>query len=471
MPQGTNGTDRDDVFKTARRQKAELGDGPQEDRLPPHSTEAEQCVLGCILLSPRECLPLCRMAFEDSKAFYDLRHQTIYETMCGMGDRLIDVVTLQQELRNRELLNGVGGLPYLASLPDTTSSHANLEYYIQIMREKHLLRKLQTLCIEAASRIHYAQNADELLVQFQRDVAALSNHITQHEVPSCECATRFTDDIQVRYDRQGAPSGVLTGLCDYDRITGGLQFGEQCIIGARPSVGKTALGLSIVNHACLINQIPTLFITFEMSVEALMRRLCAIHMQIGMQALRSGQLNQSDQPKLPRFVALCRNRPLKVIDYCSGAGANTVVAAMRKASDEGVKLVVVDYLTKISSPIRHEKRTYEVAATSGMLRSCAVANKIALVTLAQLNRECDKGSYGKSNKPRLPRMSDLSDSGQIERDADVIALLHRDKDSNSAVLNIAKNRDGECGLCYLHFRGPFCKFENGLPQQPEQPDL
>lgn len=465
MPQGTNEID---LHNARRRHNAQLSVGPAE-QLPPNSPQAEKAVLGCCLLDPATAIPSAIQQLKSNDAFYLIPHQIIFEHLIQMHQAHIhiDLVTLQQHLRDTNELAGVGGLEYLAGLPDNAPTASMLDHYASIVIEKYRLRCIMRICEAGLAGASANHSSEEIVNNINTQLnGVVCNSVTSREVRSSDCAARFTDDLQVRFDRQGAPSGVLTGLCDYDRITGGLQFGEQCIVGARPSVGKTALGLSILNHACLVNSIPSLFISFEMSLEALMRRLCAIHMRIGMQALRSGQLNEEDRPKLPRFVSICRNRPLTVIDYCSGAGANTVVAAIEKAAQEGVKLVIIDYLTKISSPIRHEKKTYEVAATSGLLRSCAVSNKVALVTLAQLNRDCDKGNF-KSNKPRLPRMSDLSDSGQVERDADVVALLHREKDSNSAVLNIAKNRDGECGLCHLHFRGIYCKFENGLPPQPE----
>lgn len=450
-------------FKKARRQKAKLEDPLKEDRLPPHSTEAEQGVLGCVLLAPKECLPACMERFEDGpKTFYELRHQTIYEAVVAMykADKPIDLITLQQELKDRNSLEGVGGLAYLSSLEDSTPSAGNLDHYLPIVVEKYLFRKALAVCIETAGRIYESRNADEFLVQFQRDTGNLTRHITRHEIRTPESAKRFVDDLQVRVDLNGSPSGFHTGLCDYDRLTDGLQLGEQVVIGARPSQGKTALGLTLINNICLLRGIPALFISLEMTVEALMRRLVSVNQRIGMRALRTGQISNDDFQKLPAFIAAFKDKPLTILDYSTGAGANMVSAAITKAADNGVKLVVIDYLQKIKSVSRQEKRTYEVAEVSGILRAAAVKNKVAMVTLAQLNREPDKG--GKNGKPRLPRISDLSDSSQIERDADVIGLLHRDStESPVSYLYIGKSRDGECGLCSLHFNGIYCHFTNG----------
>jgi replicative DNA helicase len=455
-------------FKKARRQKAELT--TEEDRLPPHSTEAEQGTLGCILLAPKECIPLCMERFEDGpKVFYELRHQTIYDSLVTMykADKPIDIITLQQTLKDRNELEAIGGMKYLSDLPDSTPSAANLDYYLPILVDKYLLRKVAALCLETSTRIHDTRNADELVVQLQRDIGQLTRHLTKHEISSKECSERFVEDLQKRVDLNGAPSGIYTGLCDYDRLTDGLQISEQVVIGARPSQGKTALGLTIINNICLLRGIPALFISLEMTVEALMRRLVAINQRIGMRALRTGQLHTDDVPKIPAFISALKDKPLTILDYSTGAGANMVAAAISKAADSGVKLVVIDYLQKIKAATKNEKRTYEVGEVSGILRSAAVKNKVAMVTLAQLNREPEKG--GKNGRPRFPRISDLSDSAQIERDADVIGLLHRESmESAAALLYIGKSRDGECGLCNLHFNGVYCQFTNGTTNQIPQ---
>lgn len=408
--------------------------------------------------------------FEDGqKVFYDLRHQVIYETIVAMyrSDKPIDLITIQQALKDRNQLEAAGGFPYIVSLDSATPSAANLDYYIPIVVEKNLLRKVQALCVETQSLIQNSRNADELVVQLQRDVSNLTRHITRQEIRSMECAERFIEDVQKRVDLNGTPSGFHTGLCDYDRLTDGLQLGEQVVIGARPSQGKTALGLTLINNICLNGGVPSLFISLEMTVEALMRRLVSVNQRIGMKALRTGQLNEADQRKLPSFIATFKDKPLTILDYSTGAGANMVSAAIAKAADSGIKLVVIDYLQKIKAVSKQEKRTYEVAEVSGILRAAAVKNKVAMVTLAQLNREPDKG--GKNGKPRLPRISDLSDSAQIERDADIIGLLHREShDSPVSYLFVGKSRDGECGLCSLHFNGVYCHFTNGTTNHTPQ---
>lgn len=455
-------------FKQARRQKSELHP-PEEDRLPPNSTKAEEGVLGCCLLDPKTSIPSCIQQLDGPESFYDLKLRTIYDAFVELhqAGSHIDIITLQQKLKDKNLLEKVGGLAYLSELHDKTPSAANLDHYLEIVKTKHTLRQLQTLCVNTAARVHTTNDAEDLVFSFQAEVNRLLRTKARSEIEARQCAVRYTNDMQTRIDLQGAPSGILTGLCDYDRITDGLQLGEQAIVGARPSQGKTALGLSILHHACILNGVPSLFITFEMSVEAIMRRLAAIHTRTGMRALRTGQLRQEDLAKMPEFVSRFRSYPLTIVDYLNGAGANTVAATIERAAQDGVKLVIIDYLQKIKAPTRNEKRTYEIGEVSGILKSAAERNRVAMLTLAQLNREPDKG--GKNGQARFPRVSDLADSGQIERDADVVGLLHREnRDMPTAMLIVAKNRDGECGIVNLHFNGIYCHFTNGTTNQTPQ---
>lgn len=438
------------------------------DDLPPNSTESEEGVLGCCLLDPRTSIPSCIQQLDGPEAFYDLRLRTIYECFVEMHQTgtHIDLITLQQRLKDRSVLDKVGGLAYLSSLHDKTPAATNLDHYLEILKDKHTLRKLQVLCVTTTEKIKTARDAESLVCSFQAEAIRLSQTNARREIEARQCATRYTNDLQTRVDLQGQPSGILTGLCDYDRITDGLQYGEQVVIGARPSQGKTALGLSIIHYACIMCNIPSLFITFEMSVEAIMRRLAAIHTRTGMRALRTGQLRQEDMAKMPEFVSSFRRYPLTIVDYINGAGANTVAATIERGAQAGVKLVVIDYMQKIKSPTKNEKRTYEIGEVSGILKASAERNKVAMLTLAQLNREPDKG--GKNGQARFPRVSDLADSGQIERDADVIGLLYREhRDSPSAMLIVAKNRDGECGIVSLHFHGMYCHFTNGTNNTPQ----
>jgi len=273
-----------------------------------------------------------------------------------------------------------------------------------------------------------------------------------------ECATRMVADLERRFGLQGAFSGVPTGFYDLDRKLDGMQYGEQTVIGARPSMGKTAMGLGIALHAAHDLQIPTLFISLEMSIEALMRRACAARSEVSMGTIRKGSYTPENFQKFAAFSVKANKAPLWITDGVGGMNVNQVCAVVRRrARKDGVKLVMIDYLQKIKSTRKEEKRTYEVAEVSGLLRALAISTRVALVTLAQLNRDSEK-----DKAPRPPRMSDLGDSKQIEQDADTILLIDRkrtDPNGDSAII-IAKQRDGENGIVHLRFNGALARFEN-----------
>lgn len=280
-------------------------------------------------------------------------------------------------------------------------------------------------------------------------------------IPPATAASEFVGDLQNRVDRHGEPPGILTGLDDFDALTGGLVPGELGIIGARPSIGKSALGVTITNHACLTSGVPTLFVTCEMGIPALCRRLFAVRYQIKMNNLKQGTLTKEEHKHLPSFKKELE-KDLYWINGVSGLSLKTLTQEAKIAVEShGVRLVIVDYLQKLKAPEKAEKRTYEVAQVSGELKAIALRHNVAVLALAQLSREAAK------EKGRSPRLTDLADSGQIERDGDMIGLLDRnrseaDPDGTDATLLVAKNRDGEVGKVRLCFRGEYCRFENAI---------
>lgn len=438
-----------------------LVDLTTEDRLPPHSIEGEQGVLGCILLSPQDCLLECFDSIPDPSAFYDLRHRQIYQSMQAM-DRIglkIDLITLQQFMKDRKELELAGGLAYLSSLPDHTPSPSNLDHYLDIVRDKFLLRNLVSTCTEIASKAYiHTGNTDELIAKSEYDICKVcrQDKYEQQITPGLG-AKGFIADMDSRVSRKG-PSGIITGFHDLDKLTDGIQFGEQFIIGARPSIGKTAIGLNIFMRACLLDGIKAVFISLEQSHTALLRRLASAYCHVNMHHIKTGNLRDEEQAKLCEFSLKYKSSKATIYDFVStGANANLIASVVRRAARDGTKLVVIDYLQKIKPPSKSEKRTYEVGEVSGILRAAAVESKVAMITLAQLNRENEK------EKGRPPRLSDLADSGQIERDADMVGLLHRDRAEKvgPATLCIAKQRDGETGMVHLHFTGQYCEFVNG----------
>lgn len=443
----------DDVdFKAGRRKKATLVDPTKTDRLPPHSVEAEQGVLGCIMLEPQECLAVCTERLGGSEeVFYDLRHQTIYRTLIDMyqAQEPIDTITVQSKLRGRQQLEGVGGIVYLASLPDAVPSAANVDYYIEIVKEKHLLRRLVGTCTDIVSRAYEHQGSiDTLIDTVDRDMSAICRRDnTSHRVTTAQAGETFANDLERRWLTEG-PTGILTDLAEFDRYNEGLQAGEMFVLGARPSQGKTALGLHVLHRACIVDRIKTDFITLEMPAHSLHRRLAARCCRIPMGNLVHGNIGLEEFDRLAQFNASLRDAPLTFHDYSSSpASDQLVVSIIRRAAADGTRLVIIDYLQYISSSKKNknDQKRIEVGSVSTALKRVAKETGVALLVLAQLNRESVKGD-AKNKSPRPPRVSDLAESSQIEMDADVIGLVYREESAPSIVnLLIRKNRDGMSG--------------------------
>lgn len=277
---------------------------------------------------------------------------------------------------------------------------------------------------------------------------------------SKQVAGAFIDQMQDRFSKKGTLSGIGTGFFKLDQKTDGLQLREMAIIAARPSIGKTAIAIAIAVNAAIKNKVPTLFISLEMSKEAIFRRAVSAVGNISMHNLKSGDLTEGDMRSMSTSAGKIANSPIWFLDGSSSQSVASITANVRRAVRKyQVRLVIVDYLQKVKAADRAEKRTYEVAEVSGKLKDIAVQTGVAMLCLAQLNRENER------DKGRIPRLTDLADSGQIERDADLVMLLDRDRKeaTGDASIIIAKQRDGECGCVTLHYEGQFCRFSDPSP--------
>ncbi len=424
------------------------------DKLPPHSIECEQGVLSCILQNPA-CLPdAIERLKSDSGIFYDLRHQLIYSELLRMSDeRLsVDLITLMQRLKDGGVLEQIGGISYLNQLQDIAPSAANLGFYADTVEDEAMRRRVIASCTEIIQKAGNAASSAMLAADLEKVLALQSEKKMISCLDGKAAGLEMVNDLEERASLKGKLSGLDTGLYQLNYMTEGLQLGEQFVVGARPSQGKTALGLTIFKH-CAFNGIPSLFVSLEMSVKSIMRRLCAMDTSTPLRVIRRGNYGDGEMGKFMIFQAACRKHPIHIVDGVTGVGVRELCAMVRrKVVQHGIKLVVVDYLQKIKPAERHEKRTYEIGDVSGRLKALAVECNVAMITLAQLNRENMK------DKGRKPRLSDLADSGQIERDADTVALLH--KGDGFTDLIIAKQRDGETGDIRLQFDGDFVRFEN-----------
>lgn len=338
-------------------------------------------------------------------------------------------------------------------------SPANHSAFSQAVLEAYHRRQLRT----AGDRLIRESAVSTLSVDqiVSNAEAGLSVEASKEEVQSSKSVvSRFIDSTQARFSRQGQLSGITSGFYRLDQMTDGFQFGELAIIAARPSIGKTAIAIAIAKAAAIDSRIPTLFISLEMSDESIVRRMVSTIGTIPMQDIKTGQLDQGGMKAMSTASAKIAGSPIHFVSGSSVSNIATITAVIRRAVRKwGVKLVLVDYLQKIHGSKSAEKKTYEIAEVSGRLKGVASDTKTAVVALAQLNRENEK------DKGRVPRLTDLADSGQIERDADLVLLLNRERNQpqGEAVIAIAKQRDGECGLVPLWYDGKYCRFSDPSP--------
>jgi replicative DNA helicase len=443
------------------------------DRLPPHSGEAEQGVLGCVLLSPPECMGICIEKLKrGSEVFYDLRHQHIFDLLAEMYDQkeAIDLITLHQRLKDQNQLEAVGGLAYLSTLADCVPSAANLEYYIEIVREKYLLRRMIQTCTSVVGRVYdYEGEVDSLLDEVERDVLRISEE-------RVEAASRTIKDlvhkaintIEEFHQRQGMLTGIASGFPDFDKMTSGFHGGEMIVIAARPSMGKTSLAMNIAEHVAIDAKLPVGVFSLEMTAESLVLRMLCSRSRVNLRNIRDGFLAERDFPKLTGSAGKLASAPL-YIDDSSGLSILQLRAKARRMFQQfGIKLFVIDYLQLLNSTSRRaENRQQEIADISNGIKALAKELNVPVIVLSQLNRELEK------DKNRKPRLSDLRESGAIEQDADLVGLLYKaqsgedddgggtqEQEAVPVNLYIAKQRNGPTGDVNLTFLKAYTRFES-----------
>ena len=465
-------------FKKSRRQKPSLSErgAANLDRLPPHAPDMEQGVLGCILISPNECLGECLEKLKDDgkEAFYDLRHQTIYETLGTMFNarQPIDLITVQQNLKDRQLLEQVGGIAYLSQLQDSVPSAANLGFYLEVVKEKYLLRKMIQTCSGVVGRIYdYEGEVDQLLDEVEKEVLRVNESRVQTNVRGVkDLVNHAINTLENFFNRQGQLSGLPTGFADFDKMTDGLKGGEMIVIAARPSMGKTSLAMNIAEHVAIEAKVPVGVFSLEMSAESLMLRMMCSLARVNMRSIRDGFMSESDFPKIMAAAGRLSNSKLFIDDSAGLSILQLRARARRMSQQHGIKLFVIDYLQLLHSTARRsqDNRQQEIAEISSGIKALAKELNVPVIVLAQLNREIEK------DKSRKPRMSDLRESGSIEQDADLVGLLYKpnagDDDAADAVpdesdglavnLLIAKQRNGPTGDVNLTFLKSYTRFES-----------
>ena len=446
-----------------------MEDLQNQDRLPPHSEEAEQGVLGCIFLDPYEVIDECITKFgpAGNAVFYNLRHQELYSCIVEMYQKLepIDLITVHSRLVKKGLLESVGGISYVASLPDVVPSAANVAYYINIVVEKFTLRSMVRGLVKSVDEIYtHEGEVGELLSKIEARILSVTDIAANRDLaPQCKDVTvAAISQFEAEFTSDGVMTGVSTGMPDLDRMTGGLRGGDMIVLAARPSMGKTSLGMQICESVAVDQKIPVGVFSLEMGAQSLIERMICSRAKVNRRHIPAKKINDRDFQTLSMAAKQISGAPI-YIDDSAGLNIDEVRSRARRMHKKyGVKLFVIDYLQLMSGTgsEKNKNREREVADISSGVKNIARELGVPVIVMAQLNREIEK------DKNRKPRMSDLRESGAIEQDADLIGFLYKagseDDDCPEhcpANLLIAKQRNGETGDIHMLFRKTITRFE------------
>jgi len=441
-------------------------------RVPPNNLEAEQSVLGAILLLNEAINHAIEiLAAED---FYRESHRQIFQSMVELTDRgePVDAITLTDILRNKGLLEQIGGSAYIAELASVVPTASNVPYYARIVREKSVLRSLASIATDIASSAYgMPSDVDAFLDQAEHRIFEIAERRIRPSFHSMKELTKDSLGILERmYQNRDLITGVPSGFIDLDRITAGFQPSDLVIIAARPSMGKTALALNIASYAAMAADPPVgvAFFSLEMSREQLALRMLCSEARVDSARARSGYLGEKDFPRLAGAAARLSEASIYVDDN-SNTTALTLKAKCRRLKRERAKnlgLIIVDYLQLMGSSKPGENREKEIAEISRSLKALAKELQIPVIALSQLNRQVE------SRENRRPMLADLRESGALEQDADVIAFIYREemykgKDSKEpgvAEVIIAKQRNGPTDTAKLTYISNYTRFENYTPE-------
>jgi replicative DNA helicase len=439
-------------------------------RTPPHSAEAEQGVLGSMLISPRDTIAECVEKITE-EYFYVPAHQIIYQALVELwnSNQGIDLITFTQSLRDQNLLETIGGAAFVTSLFTFVPTAANVGYYLDIVRDKYILRRIIVAATESVRRAYEEQDeVNNLLDEVEQRIFAVGEDRFKGQMLSMkDQVMEAIESIEKLYERKGGITGISTGFAEFDRMTSGLHPAEMIVIAARPSMGKTALAMNIAEHVAIESKLPVGVFSLEMSSQQLVQRLLCSRARVNLQKVRDGFLGERDFPNLTTAASKLAEAKIFIDDSAGLSILELRAKARRLKAQQDVQLLIVDYLQLLRSPSRRaqDNRQLEISEISAGLKSLAKELKIPVIVVAQLNRQPEARSGGK------PRLSDLRESGSIEQDADLVGLLVRpeiyeeDEEARAekageAELIIAKQRNGPVGEIPLTFLKEFTRFED-----------
>jgi replicative DNA helicase len=439
-------------------------------KIPPHSIEAEQSVLGGLMLDNRAWDQIADRVVEVD--FYRHDHRLIFRSIANLaeGNNPMDVITLSEWLKQRSELSDAGGLAYLGTLAKDTPSAANIRAYADIVREKSVLRQLITVGTNIADSAFNSADrpSKELLDEAERQVFHIAEQGSRQQAfhPIKELLKTSLAKIEELSKSDGTITGEATGYTDLDKKTSGFHGGDLVIVAGRPAMGKTTFSMNIAEHVALNKKTVAIF-SMEMPAEQLVMRMFASHGRVPLTDIRTGKIRQEDWPRVGMAVKDFSQTKL-FIDDSAALSPIEIRAKTRRLAREhnGLDLVVIDYLQLMQSGAKSDNRAAEISEISRSLKGLAKELNCPIIALSQLNRSLEQ----RPNK--RPIMSDLRESGAIEQDADIIIFIYRDEvyndetpDKGVAEVIIGKQRNGPIGTVRLKFIGQFTRFDNDEPEK------
>ncbi|KPL24995.1 MAG: replicative DNA helicase [Anaerolineae bacterium SM23_84] len=433
------------------------------DRLPPQNIEAEQSVLGSLLIDHDAIIKIAPFLLAED--FYREAHGEIYAAILDLHERRepADFVTVCDELERRGQLEAVGGAAYLTSLINSVPTAIHIEHYAHIVERTTILRRL----IEAAGKIAglaygEAEDVDAVVDRAEQILFDVSQRrVSRGLMPIKRILTEYYDRIEYLHRHKGQMVGLPTGFIDIDRLLGGMQRSDLIIVAGRPGMGKSSLGLSVAHNAALKNNAVVAFFSLEMSATQLVQRLIASETGINSQRLRIGDIRDIEWDKLVKASGTLAETSLFIDDTPSPSPMEIRTKCRRLAAEYGLDLVIVDYLQLMRGGARAENRVQEVSYISRQLKGLARELSVPVLAISQLSRAVE------SRQDKHPILSDLRESGTIEQDADVVMFIYRDEmynqdtdKKNVAEIIVAKHRNGPTGLAHLGFKSEQTKFVN-----------
>jgi replicative DNA helicase len=433
------------------------------DKLQPHNVEAEEAVLGSLLIDPDAILQIA--TFLQPADFYLERHSWIYEAICVLHERRQppDLVTLSDELERRKQLDEIGGPAYLTSLINATPTSIHAEYYGHIVERTAVLRRL----IEAAGKIAQlayqdTEDVDEVVDRAEEIIFGVSERRVDRDLrPIRQVLDRYYDRIEYLYQHQGEIIGIPTGLADLDKLLGGLQRSDMVVMAGRPGMGKTSLALSMALQAARQWKKRVAIFSLEMSDEQLVQRLVSAETGIDSQRLRLGNIRADEWPTFYQAIRLLSETSIFLDDTPAISALDLRSKSRRLHAEHGLDLIIVDYLQLMrgSNQGRNENRQQEISFISRSIKGLARELNVPILALSQLSRQVE------SRHDKRPMLSDLRESGSIEQDADVVLFIYRDEVYNPdtefpniAEIIVSKHRSGPTGIFSVYFKKHLAQF-------------